>query len=393
MNKPIRVLQYVRILDSGGIEAFIFANLRKIDRSKVAFDFLVTRNTDEFYDDEVKKLDGEKIVLNYKSYNNRFLTCISRAKGFYQFLKEHEDTYKVVHFQSIGADGFFDIIAAWAAGVPHRIAHSHIANDFKPSSRSNKTSTGMLRIYFVKVRQFIIRILVSTFSTDYMACSKMAADWMFTRRLNKKGRVQIVKNPINIDNFTFDNECRTKIRGELNINNKFVVGHVGRFVYSKNHEFLLKTFKDISDSFPNAVLLLVGEGTLKQSIMNLALGYNIQDKVIFFGETDCVNEIYNAFDIFLFPSRYEGLGIVLVEAQVNGLPIVASNTIPKEVKLTDNFTFLSLQDRITKWAQCVIEKEGENRAINNSQIVKKSGYDIKDVSKLLSDTYLRMNKY
>lgn len=213
MDEPVRVLQHVRILDSGGIEAFIFANLRAIDRDKVNFDFLVTRDQEEFYDEELKKLGCKKIVLEYKHYKNPIINPISQALAFYKFCKKNKHKYNIIHFESIGANGFLDIMAAKFAGVPFRIAHSHIAKDIKPSSKSeNKVSEN--RRKFVMLRQAIIRKFVTAFSTDYYGCSKMACEWMFTKKINDSKKAIVVKNPINVSKFKFNEENRLEIRNK-----------------------------------------------------------------------------------------------------------------------------------------------------------------------------------
>ena len=229
MEKPIRILQHVRVLDSGGIEAFIFANLRNIDRKKVIFDFLVTRDKQEFYDDEIKKLGGRKIVLKFKKFNNSILNPISQAIAFYKFCKNNKEVYPVIHFQSIGANGFLDIIAAKMAGIPCRIAHSHIANDVKPAHNSKSKNIKWLRKKFVIFRQKIISVMVSHFSTHYFGCSKMACEWMYTKKINKRGKCIVVKNPIDTSKFIFEEDVRLKYRKDLGIDNKFVIGHVGSF--------------------------------------------------------------------------------------------------------------------------------------------------------------------
>lgn len=390
MDAPIRVLQHVRILDSGGIEAFIFANLRAIDRSKVNFDFLVTRDQKEFYDDELVNLGCNKIVLNYKHSKNGVVNPIRQAVAFYKFCKENKEKYRVIHFQSIGANGFLDIIAASLAGIKWRIAHSHIANDIKPSHTSKSKSAGFFRKKIVLLRQGMIRKFVTHFSTQYFGCSKMACEWMFTKKVNDKGLTRVVNNPINVSKFVFSKEDRESIRKELGVENKTVIGHIGRFVYSKNHMFLLETFSEIVKKNKDVVLVLVGGGALKTDIEQKIDDLGIRDNVILYGETSEVYRVYNAFDFFLFPSHYEGLGIVLVEAQANGLPVIASDTIPKEVKITDNFEFLSLDIGSQKWADKVLDRINEKRVLSNPEKVYATGYDIKDVSKFLETTYINL---
>lgn len=390
MDEPIRILQHVRILDSGGIEAFIFANLRAMDRDKVNFDFLVTRDKIEFYDEELERLGCRKIVLEYKHFSNNLLNPISQALAFYKFCKKNKKVYRIIHFQSIGANGFFDIIAAAMAGIPWRIAHSHIANDIKPGHKSNKKTAGEAREAFVKFRQAVIRQIVTRFSTTYFGCSKMACEWMFTKKANRQGKTIVVNNPIDVKKFEYSVESRETIRKKLGVEDKFVIGHVGRFVYSKNHMFLLETFAEVVKKNKDAVLVCVGEGKLRHEIENKIQELEIKDNVILYGETTEISKVYNAFDLFLFPSHYEGLGIVLVEAQANGLPVVAADTIPSEVNLTDNFEFMSLDEGKLKWAQRILDRRKEKRNFENAKKVYKAGYDIRDVSQFLQNTYIEM---
>ncbi|MBP3503046.1 MAG: glycosyltransferase [Clostridia bacterium] len=394
-EKTIRVLQHMRVLDSGGIEAFVFANYKAMDRKKVIFDFLVTRDKEEFYDKEIKKLGGEKIILNFKKSKNSFINVLNQAKSFYKFCKENKEKYSVIHFQSIGANGFFDIIAAKMAGIPCRIAHSHIANDIKPAHNSNKKEVGKLRRMTVLLRQNIIRLLVSKNSTDFFGCSKMACEWMYTKKINKNKAI-VVKNPIDVKKFKYNDNYRTEIRKSLNIENKYVIGHVGRFVYSKNHMFLLEQFAQFSKINEDAVLILVGGGILENEILGKIKSLGIEERVILYGETDSVYKLYSAFDVFWFPSVYEGLGIVLIEAQANGLPIIASSNIPSEVKITDNFYFVDINKK-NEWIRIMKEKNICRNNDKNFEAVINSGYDIKDVSNFLQNFYInhskRENKY
>lgn len=381
----------MRVLDAGGIEAFVFANLRAMDREKVIFDFLVTRDQMEFYDDEILHLGGRKIVLDYHKYNNRFLNSLSQAIAFYKFCKEKRDTYRIVHFQSIGANGFLDIIAAALAGIKWRIAHSHISNDIKPSRNSPQKTVSFIRKKKVLFRQSIVRQIVSIFSTQYFGCSKMACEWMFSKKKNREGKTRVINNPINVEKFIFNHEDREYYREKLKIENKIVIGHVGRFVFSKNHFFLLKVFKKIITQYPEAVLVLVGSGVLKADIEQQIKELEMEDNVILLGETSEAYRVYNAFDIFVFPSIYEGLGIALVEAQANGLPVVASDSIPHEVKIAENFEFVSLDAGTDFWAETILKRMNEKRNEENPDSVYNAGYDIKDVSSFLQNTYMELS--
>lgn len=390
MQKPIRILQHMRVLDSGGIEAFVFANLKAIDRNEVVFDFLVTRDQEEFYDKEVERLGGRKIVLHYKRYNNRLLNPLSQSIAFYRFCKANREIYQTVHFQSIGSNGIFDIVAATLAGIKWRIAHSHIADDIKPANQNSQETVSFYRKNLILIRQFLVRHLVSIFSTHYFGCSQRACQWMFTKKRIKEGQTIVVKNPIDVEKFIFNSFDREYFRKKLGIENNLVIGHVGRFVFSKNHVFLLKVFKQITVQNPETKLILVGNGPLKEEVEAQIKELELENNVILYGETSEVYRLYNAFDMFVFPSIYEGLGIVLVEAQANGLPVVASDSIPHEVKLTDNFEFCSLESGVEAWAENIMRRAGERRNVNNPEFVYKAGYDIKDVSVFLENIYMEL---
>ncbi len=384
----IRVLQYMRVLDSGGIEAFIFAIYKTLDKSTIQFDFLVTRDQEEFYDSEIEKNSGKKIILEFKHHSNTYINALRRAKAFYCFCKKNKEAYRIVHFQSIGADGFLDVIAAKLAGIPYRIAHSHIANDYKPSKNNPNRGVGFSRKIYICCRQLIIKHLVSHYSTHYLACSTMAAKWMYTEKAISSEKFRVIKNPISVSRFTYSEQDRILLRKKLELDNKLVIGHVGRFVFSKNHEFLLQVFKNAKIKNPNLVLVLVGDGELLPVIRKEVDSLGLTNDVVFCGEITDVNRIYNAFDLFVFPSVYEGLGIALIEAQANGLPILASDMIPFEARICNNAQYLSLKMGSEKWAEEINTMFETGRSPDNFKTVYESGYDIKDVTDVIERIYI-----
>jgi glycosyltransferase involved in cell wall biosynthesis len=384
MDIEVRVLQYVRVLDSGGIEAYIFSHLRLMDRKKVNFDFLLFRDQREFYDDELIKLGCKKHILEFKSSNNKLINLYNRNKAFKEFLITHPE-YKIIHFQSIGSDGCFDILTAKKMGVKVRIAHSHIASDYKLTGYSGlKKQIKKLSIW---LRQKIIRLIVTNNSTDYLGCSKEAIQWMYMPKVYNKAIVS--KNAIKSDSFKFNQEYRLQLRKQLHIEENHVIGHVGRFVYSKNHLFLFDLMEKLSKKDDSVRLLLVGGGHLFDTYKEDVKKRGLEKYIVFYGETTDVNLVINAFDVFAFPSHYEGLGIVAVEAQANGLKCLLSESIPHEVKVLDSLEFISLSNT-DAWCDALINKC--DRDFSGVDKVKEAGYDIVECSKQLERFYFACNE-
>jgi len=379
-QKTVRVLQYVRVLDSGGIEAFIFSYLRKFNLDKVKFDFLLTRNQKEFYDDQLDKFDSKKFCLDFKKSKIKVVNAFRKYKAFKNFLKIHPE-YSVIHFESIGSDGFLDIIAAKKMGVKVRIAHSHIAADYKIGHK--KGISKFFKMTMIKIKQSIIRYFVSKYATDFFACSKEAGEWMYSKKIQDK--IIIVPNAIDTKEFHFSIEKRKQLRHQLKLENKYVYGHIGRFVYSKNHKFLLDVFAKVLTKKPNSVLILVGSGKLFEEIKDYSIKINIYDRCIFYGQTNRVNDIINVFDEFVFPSIYEGLGIVAVEAQTNGLPCLLSSTIPSEVKVLPDIKFLKLDQEL--WIKEMLNCPKRFDPEISYKKVECSDYNINISSKKLEDFY------
>ncbi|NCC54408.1 MAG: glycosyltransferase family 1 protein [Erysipelotrichia bacterium] len=383
MENEIRVLQYVRILDSGGIEAYIFSHLRLMDRTKVNFDFLLLRDQKEFYDDELYNLGCKKHILRFRESKSKIISIYNRNKAFKKFLVEHPE-YKIIHFQSIGSDGCFDIMTAKIMGVKVRIAHSHIASDYKLTGYSGVKK--QLKKIIIWIRQKIIRRIVTNCATDYLACSKEAVQWMYLPSVYDKAIV--AKNAIKTNQFGFSESERIRIRKQLDLENKYVIGHVGRFVYSKNHLFFLDLMTELVKRDDDVRLLLVGGGHLLEPFKNDVKARGLDKYIVFYGETTEVYSVINAFDIFAFPSHYEGLGIVAVEAQANGLKCVLSDTIPHEVKVLDSLEFISLDNK-DAWCRALLKKtERDPRGVDK---VKQSGYDIDECAKKMENFYIECN--
>lgn len=376
----MRILQYMRVLDNGGIEKFVFSNLDKIDKTKFNFDYLVIRNQIEPCEHLVKRYQGKKIVLEF-DYTKPKIHEYKWLFRLYKFFKSCD--YKIVDFQAVGPffNGTRILFVAWLAHVPVRIIHSHGALPINQYS------------LFWNVKLKISRFLNCLLATDFVACSDLAAEFAFTKTVIANGRVNYINNAIDVDRFVFNESIRVKTRQKLGVEGKHVIGHVGRFVKQKNHEFIVEIFKEYIKLDQNAVLLLVGsevetEPGMYLKIKQLVKDYCLEDKVIFYGESVDPAPLFLAMDLFLFPSIWEGLGIVGIEAQASGLKVLAaSDCIPKQLKVSNNLVWLSLRESSIVWAQKINEIGFEYKRENMKKIVTEKGYDIEKTAKQLECLY------
>lgn len=360
---PVRVLHIVTYMGRGGLETMLMNYYRQIDRSKVQFDFLVHREFEADYDAEIHELGGKiyhisRLIPWSHSYRRKL-------KHFFQ---EHPE-YKIVH---VHQDCLSSVAlqCAMECGVPVRIAHSH-------NSNQDRNWKYIVKRYYMKK--------ISIYATDLLACSNAAGKWMF-----RENTFQIVHNAINIAKYKYSSEISQKIRKQLNVENKIVIGHVGRFNPQKNHEFLIDIFAECMKENLNVVLMLVGDGNGKCKIEDKVKKLEISDKVIFTGIRDDVSELMQAMDIFVFPSLFEGLPVTMIEAQAAGLPCVISNMIPSESIVTENLvSVMKLSDSPSNWAEHILSRVMEERR-DCSDEIKRAGYDIETASKNLEEFYLKI---
>ncbi len=353
---PIRVAQVVGKMVNGGVEAVVMNYYRHIDREKVQFDFIVDEDSTVIPKDEIEKLGGRVfIVPPYQKLNKYIPALIKLFK---------ENKYKIVH-SHINTLSVFPLFAAKRAGVPVRIAHNH------STAAKGETKKNILK--------YVLRPFAKVYATHYAACSKYAAEWLFGKKTVAQGKVTIFNNAIDLDKFKFDENVRNEVRKELGIEDKFVIGHVGRFCYQKNQEFLVDIFEEVYKQNPNAVLMLVGDGPdrekIEEKIKNIG-------GVILLGNRTNVDRLYQAIDIFVFPSRYEGLGIAAIEAQVCGIKTIISEAVPNDAVISSNTEQLLLEDGAGSWAEKILSVKIYDRAFVYSEI-----YDISIQADKLTEFY------
>ena len=356
----VRVLHIVTNMDRGGLETMLMNYYRHIDRSKVQFDFIEHRMERAAYDDEIENLGGR--IYRLPRLNP---LSVHYYRALDRFFKKHPE-YTIVH-SHLDCMSAYPLHAAKKAGVPVRIAHAH-------STYQDRD----WKWFFKSLSKKWIRC----FATDMFACSKGAGKWMFGTV-----SVNVLPNAIDVSKYVFDPTIREEIRKELNLEEAFVVGHVGRFSTVKNHMFLLDVFKAMGLSCPKARLILVGDGEGRKAIEQRVLALGIRDKVIFTGIRPDVNRLMQAMDVFVFPSLYEGLGIVVIEAQASGLPCVISDTIPEEAYLTDLVVRESLSSTPDMWAERILSVRSTPRTDRHKEIAA-HGFDINTEAVKLQEFYI-----
>jgi glycosyltransferase involved in cell wall biosynthesis len=362
-KNAIRVAQIMGKWLGGGVEAVVMNYYRNIDRSKIQFDFICDEDSTNIPYDEIKKLGGKVILIP------QYQKVFKYHKKLKQVLKE--ENYKIVH-SHINTLSVFSLFAAKCARVPVRIAHSHSTTNKKEWKKN--------------LMKQALRPFSKKYATDYFACTEHAGRWLFGDRTFERGKVSIINNAIDLDIFKYDEKLRKEKRKKLKIkDDTLVVGHIGRFVAQKNHTFLIDIFNELHKKKKNSILLLIGQGPLMDEIKEKVEILGISDSVKFLGQRDDVNELYNVMDLFLFPSLYEGLGMVLIEAQANGLPCIASTEVPKIADISNNVQFYDLNDSIDIWLK--------NYETNRFKFICKNCiYDIKKEAEKLEKYYMKIGK-
>ncbi|WP_193744367.1 glycosyltransferase family 1 protein [Jejuia pallidilutea] len=380
-QQPIRILQVLTIMNLGGAETMIMNYYRHVDRTKIQFDFLLHREERGFFDDEIESLGGKIYRMpaiapqNYVKYKKRLNV----------FFNEHPE-YTIVH-SHLNALSSIILGIAKNKNIPTRIAHSHLAVEATVFQKIFKKNTD-IKATLKDTIQSLIRQRVKKVATHYFACGQKAGDWLYGEK--NKQSVTVINNAINASVFTYNPEKAKKIKQELNLNGKKVIGHVGRFNEQKNHFFLLKIFYEVYKQDNNCVLVLIGDGNLKPKIEKEVANLGIEKQVHFLGLRDNIPELLQGFDLFLFPSLYEGLPVTVVEAQASGLKIVTSSTVTKEVNITGLVTYVNLDTPETEWANTVISNLDYDRK-NTLNNIKEGGYDIHENAKNLQNFYLNEN--
>lgn len=368
MADPARVLNVLGTTNLGGAESRVMELYRALDRDKVQFDFLVHTGKDGQYSEEIRRLGGRI----YSVPRFRMLNLLSYKKALRKFFREHHE-FAAVHGHMTSTASIYLPIAK-KAGIPVTIAHARSAG-VSPGLKG--LATRMLR-YPLKYR------------ADYcFTCSAEAAEQVYGKKWVEEGNVWTIPNAIDAQRFVFDVAVRAQVREELELGDKFVVGHVGRFGFMKNHTFLIDIFAELCKMRDDAVLVLIGKGELEGQIREKVSSLGLSDKVRFLGNRFDVERYYQAFDYFVFPSTFEGLPGSVAEAQASGLCCLVSDKVTREVALTGRVTFKGIEEPAANWAgeimrnaKAALERKDMRAAIADS------GFDVRGQAAAMEAFYI-----
>lgn len=376
MEGKVKVLYFVDRMLRGGIQTFVIENLRHMDKTNLQIDFLLLDDGKIYELEEELRMLGSTVYKLEGIWIRKPWDFVKYCKALDDFFREHHD-YKVVHMHS-SSKNFMVLKYAKKYGIEIRIAHSHCI-DFQTNSKIKKVVGDCFKYPLKK------------YATNYFACSKEAGVWLFGKKIVNSNRFMIVHNAVDLEKYKFNVEVRERIRNDLKIDkNTIVIGHVGRFVELKNHDFLVDVFYEFYEIHPNSKLLLIGTGIKENEIKEKVKRLGIEENVIFAGFRENVNDYMCAMDLFVLPSKTEGLGLVLIEAQASGLKCFTSkDVVPNEVDVSKTTQFLSLNLLPKEWADVLIETNIER--VKNEDMIKQAGYDIIDTSKVLQDFYTKNN--
>ena len=364
----IRILHMIGSLDIGGSQAMVINLYRKIDRSKIQFDFILDHPDQLYFAEGVTALGGKIFFMpTFKGKN-----ILEVKKAWNQFFKEHPE-YKILH-SHVRSYASIYIPIAKKYGLK-TIIHSHSTSNGKGFSAVVKA-----------IMQYPLR-----FQADYfMACSDKAGKWLFGNKIIQSNKYMMIPNAINAAKFEFNQAMRNQIRHDLGVDKKCVIGHVGRLTEPKNHDFLIDIFYEMKTIRNDMVLLLVGDGDLRSSIENKIEKLGIRDSAILVGNKSNTYDYYQAMDLFIFPSLWEGLGIVAIEAQASGLTCFISDKIPLEADLKVGLIrIVSLEKSASEWAKQILNEKMVERKGRKDAVVN-AGFDIESNSQFLQEFYTKL---
>ena len=305
--------------------------------------------------------------IKFKTGNNRF-RLIKQIK---QFISKHND---------------FDCYHIHTGSLTTMVMYSYVIKKYCPNAKiiTHAHTSSDNESFIHKLLKIIYSILLSKNVDCFIACSKKAAMFEYSKSVVKK--TLIVNNGIEINKFEFNNIERTKLINKYNLNNKFVIGNIARYTSEKNHFFMLSVFRELLKQDKNSYLVLIGDGELKDKIIELSKEYNIYNNILFIDNSSSINKFYNMFDVFILPSIYEGLPVVAIEAQINGLPTLLSDKVSLDAKISSGTEFLSI-DRVDNWVSKILEIKSNSKSLRNNYSIDKKMFDRDYTYKLIGEIY------
>lgn len=349
-------------LRAGGVESIMYSYYRCLDKEKYQYDFVYEKGSEFDVPEEILEMGARAFKIS--GIGNPF----GYIRDLIRIIKKEK--YSIIH-TNLNSLSVFSLFAAWCCRVKYRILHNHTTSS---PAEGKKT-----------IIKKLLRPFCRAFANKACACSVLAAQWMYGEKAVEKGRVRILRNGVDTEKFSFDADARLEIRKEFKIENKKVIGHVGRFATTKNHRFIIDIFEKIQKKDSKTVLMLCGDGELFSDVKDYALAKGLSENIVFTGVRNDVNKLYSAFDVFVLPSLYEGLPIVAMEALCSGLNVYLSENVTRECAISEKVRFLPI-DTPSHWVEGIEFVDEEERTCERN-IMKGGDFDIYNCVKELEELY------
>lgn len=364
MNSQIKVLHVVSNLSNGGVEGMLYNYYREIDKNSLKFDFITHGNNVGYIEKKLINLGSKVYHIPSKKEN-----IIKYNRELKKVLKQNK--YEIIHVHQ-NLMSFIPLYYAKKYNINNRIIHSHTC--------VYDESIGM------KVYRKILSKLCIKNSNLYAACSDSAAKWLYGEQFTKNNKINIINNGIDVTKFLYSEKNRNNILKKYDIQNKYIIGHIGRFTDEKNHAYMVEICKILKEKYSDFVMIFIGDGENKPKIENLIKKYKLDNNIKLLGHCENVHEILNCMDLLLLPSKYEGFPVTLVEAQANGLKSIISDKVPKDTIISNNIKIISIEEHEGVWANEILNM------INNGKYERKfnnniENYEIKKLAKSLTSYY------
>lgn len=366
----IRVAVIMGKMDSGGKKNLVMEYYRHIDRSKVQFDFICDSDSQAIPEEEINALGGR--VYRIRPYQNIFANMFDMQRIC------RKNNYLIMHAYN-STMNLFPMFIAKINGVPVRISES-----------LSMAHEGDWKTFLKK----ILRPMSKCFANYYMSCGDDCGRWQFGNKLFDQGRVDVFKTVINTEFNSYNYEIREKVRKEFGWEEKIVIGHIGRFTPQKNSVHLIEIFAAIAKKEPKAVLCLIGDGELKEEMFAKIKDLDIEKQVDYFGRREDIQQFYNAMDVFLLPSLYEGLPVVGLEAESCGLPMFFSTEVTLEANACELGHYVGLNESVETWATEILEAAKTNMLVRKSHAkeVADAGFDSASEALRMQNYYINALK-
>ncbi len=365
MNKKIKVAEFVSRLEFGGVEAMVLNYLSHFpNRDKFEF-HIITQDINDA--NCIKQFEKAGFVVHATTHKRK--SILKNIIEIFKILRQEK--FDVVH-SHMTLTNFYVLFLARICDVKLRISHSHSA--FREDTFAKKICFAVLKIF----NKF--------FTNKCIACGYTAGEFLYGNRMMKNA-VLIMNNAIDLDKFKYRTNIANSIRDKYKLKGKVCVGHIGRFTDTKNHEYLIEVFQEIKKLNKDTVLLLVGDGEKRKYIEELVNSKGLTNSVVFTGNLSDTSDLYQAMDVFVLPSKYEGLPVVAIEAQANGLPCLISSNVDKHCAIASNVHFMSIAEPPKKWAEAILEFSKHTRNTNCTELLTKSGYNISLEAAKLEEIY------